>query len=75
MAGSLLYHTSVLQQHGPLMFFATVLILSGMQLFALGLLAEMQVRHFHDRLGPRATYSVNGARHATTNKNDQSIRH
>jgi glycosyltransferase involved in cell wall biosynthesis len=71
---NLIYHTNVLQEHGPMMFFATVLILSGMQLFALGLLAEMQVRHFHDRLGGRASYTVTGARHPAK-KNDQTIRH
>jgi len=44
-----------------------------MQLFALGLLAEMQVRHFHDR-GGRASYTVTGARHLAK-KNDEPIRH
>jgi glycosyltransferase involved in cell wall biosynthesis len=71
---NMFYHTNVLQEHGPMMFFATVLILSGMQLFALGLLAEMQVRHFHDRLGGRASYTVTGARHLAK-KNDETIRH
>jgi len=69
-----IYHTNVLQEHGPMMFFATVLILSGMQLFALGLLAEMQVRHFHDRVGGRSLYTVTGARHLTK-KNEETIRH
>jgi len=35
-------------QHGPLMIFAAVLIVSGVQLLALGLLGEMQVRHYHE---------------------------
>jgi glycosyltransferase involved in cell wall biosynthesis len=74
LMGNVIYHTNVLQEHGPLMFFATVLILSGMQLFALGLLAEMQVRHFHDRLGGRSSYTVSGARHLAK-KNDETIQH
>jgi len=37
-------------EHGPLLIFAAVLIVSGGQLLALGLLAEMQVRyHYEDR--------------------------
>jgi len=35
------------QEHGPLMFFTMVLILAGLQLVCLGLLGEMNVRHFH----------------------------
>jgi glycosyltransferase involved in cell wall biosynthesis len=34
-------------QHGPLMIFAAVLIVAGVQLLALGLLGEMQVRHYY----------------------------
>jgi hypothetical protein len=36
-------------------------------------LAEMQVRHFHDR-GGRSSYTVTGARHLAK-KNDETIRH
>ena len=70
---TLLLHTSVLQEHGPLMFFATVLILAGMQLFAVGLLAELQVRHYHDRRGGRPPYTLAGARHFPR-KNEETIR-
>ena len=44
-------------QHGPLMLFSAVLLLAGFNLLAIGLLGEMQVRHYH---GPaqRAPYSV-----------------
>jgi glycosyltransferase involved in cell wall biosynthesis len=70
---TLLRHTNVLQEHGPMLFFATVLILAGMQLFAVGLLAELQVRHYHDRLSGRPPYTVAGARHFTS-KNEESIR-
>jgi hypothetical protein len=37
--------------------FAAVLIVAGVQLLALGLLGEMQVRHFHEP-ARRAPYSV-----------------
>src|SRR5690242_18743358 len=53
----LFYHVQVMQQHGPLMMFAAVLILGGVQLVGLGLLGELQVRHFHEP-GRRAPYSV-----------------
>jgi len=43
--------------HGPLMLFAAVLILGGAQMLALGLLGEMQVRHYHEP-SRRAPYSV-----------------
>jgi glycosyltransferase involved in cell wall biosynthesis len=44
----------LLQEHGPLLFFSVVLILAGLQLVCLGLLGEMNVRHFHQRtLTPR----------------------
>ncbi len=49
-----LYGQPVMLEHGPLMIFSTVLILAGMQMLALGLLGEMQVRHYHEpsRTGP-----------------------
>jgi glycosyltransferase involved in cell wall biosynthesis len=47
----------VMQAHGPLMIFAVVLILAGVQMLALGLLGEMQVRHHHQPQR-RAPYSV-----------------
>jgi glycosyltransferase involved in cell wall biosynthesis len=53
----LLHATSVMGEHGPLLIFAAVLILAGVQLVALGLLGEMQVRHYHDP-HRRAPYSV-----------------
>jgi glycosyltransferase involved in cell wall biosynthesis len=52
-----LRHQSVMTQHGPLMIFGAVLLLSGLNLLAIGLLGEMQVRHFHDP-SQRAPYSV-----------------
>ncbi len=53
----LLFHIEVMQQHGPLLIFSAVLILAGVQLVALGLLGEMQVRHFHEP-AQRTPYAV-----------------
>ena len=50
-------HVDVMDEHGPLMVFAAVLIVAGVQLVALGLLGELQVRHFHEPQ-KRAPYSV-----------------
>ena len=47
---------SIMAQHGPLMIFAAVLIIAGVQMLALGLLGELQVHHYY---GSRAApYSV-----------------
>jgi glycosyltransferase involved in cell wall biosynthesis len=53
----LLHHQDTMAEHGPLMIFAAVLLLAGLNMLAVGLLGEMQVRHFH---GPsqRTPYSV-----------------
>jgi glycosyltransferase involved in cell wall biosynthesis len=40
-------HWNVIEEHGPLMLFAAVLIIAGVQLLAIGLLGEMHVRHHH----------------------------
>jgi glycosyltransferase involved in cell wall biosynthesis len=47
-------HVDVMEEHGPLMVMAGVMIVAGVQLVALGLLGELQVRHFHepDKRGP-----------------------
>ena len=52
-----LHHAGVMTEHGPLMIFTAVLLLAGLNLLALGLLGEMQVRHYY---GPsrRTPYSV-----------------
>jgi glycosyltransferase involved in cell wall biosynthesis len=52
-----LRHADVMTQHGPLMIFAAVLLLAGLNLLAVGLLGEMQVRHYHEPTR-RAPYSV-----------------
>jgi uncharacterized membrane protein YidH (DUF202 family) len=50
-------HVDVMDQHGPMMVFGAVLIVAGVQLVALGLLGELQVRHFHEPQ-KRAPYTV-----------------
>ena len=52
-----LYHAEVMTEHGPLMIFAAVLLLAGLNMLAVGLLGELQVRHFHQPTR-RAPYSV-----------------
>ena len=51
------YNANVMDDHGPLMVFAAVVIVAGVQLLALGLLGEMQVRHYHEP-SRRAPYSL-----------------
>jgi len=53
----LIHHTDVMVHHGPLMLFAAVLLLAGFNMLAIGLLGEMQVRHYHEP-AQRAPYSV-----------------
>ena len=58
-AGMKLLHPEmdVMQQHGPMFVIASVLIVAGIQLLALGLLGELQVRHYHSSQRP-ASYAV-----------------
>jgi glycosyltransferase involved in cell wall biosynthesis len=57
LAQKFLHQAGIMAQHGPLMIFTAVLLLAGINLLALGLLGEMQVRHYY---GPnrRTPYSV-----------------
>ncbi|HEV7220022.1 MAG TPA: glycosyltransferase family 2 protein [Terriglobales bacterium] len=52
-----LNHSDVMMKHGPLMIFGAVLLLGGFNMLAVGLLGEMQVRHYHEP-SRRAPYSV-----------------
>src|SRR5947209_4487564 len=52
-----LRHVHVMASHGPLMMLALGLLLGGLNLLAIGLLGEMQVRHYHEP-SRRAPYSV-----------------
>jgi hypothetical protein len=57
MVMKVLWNTHVMDEHGPLLVSAAVLIVAGVQLLALGLLGEMQVRHYHEP-GRRAPYAI-----------------
>ena len=57
VAMKVLWSTHVMDEHGPLLVSAAVLIVAGVQLLALGLLGEMQVRHYHEP-GRRAPYAI-----------------
>jgi glycosyltransferase involved in cell wall biosynthesis len=48
---------NVMEVHGPLFVIAGVLILAGIQMLAIGLLGELQVRHFHTSQ-QRAPYAI-----------------
>jgi glycosyltransferase involved in cell wall biosynthesis len=50
-------HQNVMDLHGPLFVIAGVLILAGIQMLAIGLLGELQVRHFHTSQ-QRAPYTI-----------------
>ena len=47
----------IMDAHGPMIVFTAVLLVFGVQMLALGLLGEMQVRHYHEP-SHRAPYSV-----------------
>jgi hypothetical protein len=47
----------VLIEHGPLFVMATVFLLGGIQMLGIGLLGELQVRHFHTA-AHRAPYAI-----------------
>jgi len=57
MALKLLTHTAVHDDHAPYFTIASVLILGGIQMLGIGLLGELQVRHFHTA-DHRAPYAV-----------------
>jgi glycosyltransferase involved in cell wall biosynthesis len=57
LAEKFLYHADVMTEHGPLMIFAAVLLLAGLNMLAIGLLGELQVRHYHEPVR-RAPYYV-----------------
>jgi glycosyltransferase involved in cell wall biosynthesis len=50
-------HQSVMDQHGPMFVIGAVLIVAGIQMLAIGLLGELQVRHYHSSQNP-APYTV-----------------
>jgi glycosyltransferase involved in cell wall biosynthesis len=50
-------HQNVMDEHGPLFVVAAVLIVAGIQMLAIGLLGELQVRHYHTS-SHRAPYAI-----------------
>jgi hypothetical protein len=46
-----------MDQHGPMFVIGAVLIVAGIQMMAIGLLGELQVRHFHT-IESRAPYAI-----------------
>jgi len=50
-------HQGVMGQHGPAFIVACVLILAGIQMLAIGLLGELQVRHYHTS-SHRSPYAI-----------------
>ena len=50
-------HQSLMEMHGPMFVIGGVLIIAGIQMLAIGLLGELQVRHFHASQH-RAPYAV-----------------
>ena len=59
LLGMKLFHPEmeVMHSHGPMFVIASVLIVAGVQLVAIGLLGELQVRHYYTSQRP-ASYSV-----------------
>ncbi len=57
MVLKLVTHGHMLAQHGPIFLVAAVLILAGIQMLGIGLLGELQVRHYHTS-NQRAPYAV-----------------
>ena len=57
LALKLFTRQDVMDQHGPLFVVAGILILAGIQMLAIGLLGELQVRHYHHS-GQRAPYAI-----------------
>jgi glycosyltransferase involved in cell wall biosynthesis len=48
---------NIMDEHGPLFVVAAVLIVAGIQMLAIGLLGELQVRHYHTST-QRAPYAI-----------------
>jgi hypothetical protein len=55
-------HMDVMNQHSPMFVIASVLIVAGIQLLALGLLGELLVRHYYSSQRP-ASYTVDRVVH------------
>ena len=51
-------HQNVMDQHGPMFVIAGVLILAGIQMLAIGLLGELQVRHYYTTSQQHTPYAI-----------------
>lgn len=62
-------HSNLTDEHAPLFIIGAVLILGGIQMMGIGLLGELQVRHFHtaDRRAPYAVDRVVRLRNSEEN--------
>src|SRR6202050_978407 len=65
-----LRHVPVMSSHGPLMMLALGLLLGGLNLLAIGLLGEMQVRHYHE---PRHRAPYSAARGLRSQNEEHSV--
>jgi len=70
MALKLLFHADVMDQHGPLLILAAVMIVAGVQLLAFGLLGELQVRQFHTKASAGVPYRVEKVIRAADNEKE-----
>lgn len=52
------WNQSIMAQHGPLVVIAGILILAGIQLLAVGLLGELQVRHYFTAQQQHTPYTI-----------------
>ena len=68
----LITHNAVHDDHAPLFYIAITLILGGIQMMGIGLLGELQVRHFHTA-DKRAPYAVD--RILRLRSNEESLLH
>jgi glycosyltransferase involved in cell wall biosynthesis len=66
----LFFHTNVMDQHGPLLILAAVMIVAGVQLLAFGLLGELQVRQFHTKGSAGVPYRVEKVIRAADNEKE-----
>ena len=65
-------NVNVMDAHGPLLVFGAVMLVAGVQMLALGLLGELQVRHFHE---PRSGQPYRVAKVIRTETGEESEMH
>jgi len=70
LALKVLTRHSVMLAHGPIFVISGILILAGIQILGIGLLGELQVRHFHTPT-QRAPYAVAQILRLSSNPQDQ----